>query len=107
MTCKQHEIETVIDLIDAILDGDAGHLRVAPPKPAKCGRYLAILARERKTILCGWGGGRCGRFNLARRHPSVTEGKGAAMRSLRFYFWIGCDGERTAAFMRPTIAHPR
>jgi hypothetical protein len=30
VACQQHEIETVLDLIDAVLDGDAGHARIAP-----------------------------------------------------------------------------
>jgi hypothetical protein len=38
VACQQHEIETVLDLIDAVLDGDAGHARIAPAMElVKCG----------------------------------------------------------------------
>jgi hypothetical protein len=30
VACQQHKIETVLDLIDAVLDGNASHGRVAP-----------------------------------------------------------------------------
>jgi hypothetical protein len=43
VACQQHEIETVLDLVDTVLDGDAGHGRNAPAMElVKSGRYLAI-----------------------------------------------------------------
>src|SRR5262249_11464444 len=30
VACQQHEIEAVLDLVDAVLDGDTGHERLAP-----------------------------------------------------------------------------
>src|SRR5262249_14012429 len=72
VACQQHEIETVLDLVNAVLDGNAGHGRVAPAmelmKKWSLGSDLtAKVQGEIRTSHFPW---RCGMALLGRsREP--------------------------------------
>jgi hypothetical protein len=57
VTCQEHEIETVLNFIDAIFYGDTGH-RLATPQMELCREIqpLGILYRPKVQAFLSWFG---------------------------------------------------
>src|SRR6476660_5903621 len=81
---QQHEVETVLDLVDAILNGDTGHGRIAPamelPEKWALSNDLAPKVQERNARLT---------FSLASRYASVRQtGDHNAILTIILSHWL-------------------